>query len=62
MNNAGRSQRAEGAATELGVDRAILELNVLGTLSLTKQVLPKMVENREGHLVIMSSVAGKIGK
>ena len=61
MNNAGRSQRAEAVATELDVDRAVLDLNVVGTLSLTKAVLPEMVACRSGCVVIMSSLAGKIG-
>ena len=61
MNNAGRSQRAEAVATELAVDRALMDLNVLSTLSLTKAVLPEMIECREGCVVVISSVAGKIG-
>ncbi len=61
MNNAGRSQRAEAVNTDLEVDKAIIDLNFLSTLSLTKAVLPTMIEHREGSLVIISSVAGKIG-
>ena len=61
MNNAGRSQIAEATAAELAVDRAIFDLNVIGTISLTKAVLPGMVERREGCVVSISSVAGKIG-
>jgi len=40
----------------------MLDLNVLGVLSLTKQVLPHMLERKNGHIVNMSSVAGKLGK
>ena len=47
--------------TELAVDRAVLDLNVLGTLSLTRAVLPHMVDQKEGSVVFMSSVAGKMG-
>lgn len=61
MNNAARSQRAEAIHTDLSVDRALFDLNVFSTISLTKAVLPKMIENREGSLVIISSVAGKLG-
>ena len=61
VNNAGRSQRAEAIRTELAVDRALMDLNVLGTLSLTKAVLPEMVECRSGCVVVINSVAGKIG-
>ena len=62
VNNAGRSQRAEAIATDLEVDRAVLELNTIGTISLTKSVLPHMIEQRCGSIVIVSSVAGKMGK
>jgi dehydrogenase/reductase SDR family protein 7 len=40
----------------------MLEINVLSVLSLTKQVLPHMIERKEGHIVNMSSIAGKLGK
>lgn len=61
VNNAGRSQRAEAIATDLEVDRAVLELNTIGTISLTKAVLPHMVEQRSGTILVISSVAGKMG-
>lgn len=61
VNNAGRSQRAVAMDTEQAVDKALLELNVIGTISLTKSVLPHMVEQKEGALIFMSSVAGKMG-
>jgi len=61
VNNAGRSQRAAWEHTDLQVDRDMLELNVLSVLSLTKRVLPHMLDRGQGHIVNMSSVAGKIG-
>ncbi|XP_067682472.1 dehydrogenase/reductase SDR family member 7-like isoform X2 [Haliotis asinina] len=61
VNNAGRSQRAEWVKTSIDVDREMLETNVLGPLSLTKAVLPDMIARRDGHIVVMSSVAGKVG-
>ncbi|XP_046579945.1 dehydrogenase/reductase SDR family member 7-like [Haliotis rubra] len=61
VNNAGRSQRAEWVKTSVVVDREMLETNVLGPLSLTKAVLPDMIARRDGHIVVMSSVAGKVG-
>ena len=47
--------------TDLEVDKAIFELNTMGTLSLTKCVLPHMIERGSGHLTVISSVAGRIG-
>lgn len=61
VNNAGRSQRAEWIKTSLDVDKQVLNVNVLGVLSLTKLVLPHMVEKKAGHIVNTSSIAGKIG-
>lgn len=61
VNNAGRTQRADWEKTELAVDREMLEINVLSVLSLTKLVLPHMLDRREGHIVNMSSLAGKLG-
>ena len=61
VNNAGRSQRASAVETKLEVDRAVLEINTFGTLSLTKAVLPHLVEQKEGYIVVISSVAGKLG-
>lgn len=61
VNNAGRSQRASWADISLEVDRQMLETNVLGVLSLTRCVLPHMIQRRAGHIVITSSVAGKLG-
>ena len=62
MNNAGRSQKALVEKTSLEVDRALLDLNVVGTISLTKAVFPHMIERQEGQIVVVSSIAGKIGK
>ena len=50
------------ADTELEIDRQMLDLNVLSILSLTKLVLPHMLERKQGHIVAMSSIAGKMGK
>ena len=62
MNNAGRSQRSFLEKTSLEVDRALLDLNVVGPISLTKAVLPHMIERQEGQIVVVSSLAGKLGK
>ena len=60
VNNAGRSQRAWPEKTSLEVNRALLDLNVVGTISLTKAVLPHMIERHEGQIVVLSSILGKI--
>ena len=61
VNNAGRSQRGLAERTPLAVDRDMFELNVFGVISLTKAVLPAMLEAGRGVIVTTSSVAGKTG-
>lgn len=43
------------------VDKAMLTVNVLGQISLTKAVLPHMIKQKAGQIIVTSSVAGKVG-
>jgi len=61
VNNAGISQRSRCIDTDMEVYRQLFEVDVLGQIALTKQVLPLMYRQKSGHIVITSSVAGKIG-
>lgn len=61
VNNAGISQRALAHETALDVDRRVMEVDFFGPITLTKLVLPRMIEQQSGHLVVTSSVAGKHG-
>ncbi len=60
-NCGGLSQRAEASETSLEVDRRIMEINYFGTIALTKAVLPYMQEQKSGHIIAISSIAGKFG-
>ena len=62
VNNAGRSSKGSAVKTAIDVDRQIYEVNVLGTISLTRHVLSNMIKRKQGHIVVTSSLAGKIGK
>ena len=62
VNNAGRSQRAFVIDSPLQIDRDIINVNVVGPISLTKCVLPHMVARRHGYLLVTSSVTGKLRK
>ena len=62
VNNGARGQLGLISKTSLEVDRAILDLNTVGTISLTKAILPHMIERREGQIVVVSSIGGKFGK
>lgn len=61
INNAGISQRDLALNTNLSVDRKIMEVNYFGTLAITKVVAADMQARKTGHIVVMSSVLGKIG-
>lgn len=56
---AGISQRGTAVNTELKVDRYLIELNYLGPVALTKQVLPSMIARGAGQIVAISSLLGK---
>lgn len=61
INNGGISQRALTKDTPLDIDRKIMEVNFFGTIALTKSVLPLMLKQKSGHIIAMSSIAGKFG-
>ncbi len=61
INNAGRSQRSLATETPLEIDRNIMELNFFSVVALTKLVLPQMLKNKSGHIVVISSITGKLG-
>lgn len=61
VNNAGVSQRSRCIDTDMAVYRQLMEIDVLGQIALTREVLPLMYRQGSGHMVVTSSVAGKIG-
>uniref|UniRef100_A0A3Q4GSK1 Dehydrogenase/reductase (SDR family) member 7 n=1 Tax=Neolamprologus brichardi TaxID=32507 RepID=A0A3Q4GSK1_NEOBR len=61
INNGGRSQRSLFLETSVDVCQALMELNFLGTVSLTKQVLPHMTQRGRGSIVTVSSLVGLAG-
>lgn len=61
VNNAGISQRALAKDTQLSVDQRVMDVNFIGTVAVTKAVLPTMLHQRFGQIVVISSVMGKIG-
>lgn len=46
--------------TSLDVFKELIELNYLGTVSLTKCVLPHMIERKQGKIVTVNSMVGII--
>ncbi len=61
FNNAGLSQRSHLKETSEEVDRLLMEVNYFGTIALTKALLPQLRKQRESHIAVVSSLAGKFG-
>jgi len=61
FNNGGLSQRGEASETGLDIDRRIMEINYFGNIALAKAVLPFMQKQQSGHIIVISSIAGKFG-
>jgi len=61
INNAGISQRSLIAATEFKVFKALIDIDYLGTVALSRALLPHFIEQKSGHFVVVSSVMGKYG-
>ncbi len=61
INNAGIGQRSLAKDTSIDVDRKIMNINYIGTIALTKAVLPNMMVHDLGHIVVNSSLTGKFG-
>ena len=59
INNGGISQRSPIIETSIEVDKKLMEVDYLGTVALSKALLPYFVENKSGHYVVVSSLMGK---
>ncbi len=61
FNNGGMSQRSEVISTPLSIDRKLMEVNYFAPVALSKCVLPFMIKQGNGHIIVISSIAGKFG-
>lgn len=61
VNNAGYGNVAPIEETSIEEFRAQIETNLFGTIILTKAALPYFREQRSGHFIQVSSIAGRIG-
>ena len=61
INNAGVSQRSLAAETSFDVDESLIATNFLGTVAVTKSILPGMIAKEAGQIVVITSIVGKIG-
>ena len=61
FNNAGISSRALAIESPVEIDRKVMDIDYFSVIALTKSVLPIMIRQNSGHIVVTSSVVGKIG-
>ena len=61
INNAGLSQRSLVAETNFDVYKKLMDVNYLGTIALSKAVLPIFIKQNHGHFVTVTSLMGKFG-
>lgn len=61
LNNGGVSQRSELAKTNTKVLREIMEINFFGAAILTREVVPRMLEQGFGNIAVVTSVTGLFG-
>lgn len=59
INNGGISQRSLVIDTHIEVYKKLVDIDYLGTVALTKALLPHFVERQTGQFVTVSSVMGK---
>ncbi|WP_297764267.1 SDR family oxidoreductase [uncultured Muriicola sp.] len=61
INNAGISQRSLIADTHFDVYKKLIDINYLGTIALSKAVLPHFIAQQKGHFVTITSLMGRFG-
>lgn len=61
VNNGGISQRSLASETTIDVDERLMAINYLGSVALTKAVLPHFIQKKKGHFITITSIVGKIG-
>lgn len=61
INNAGLSQRSLAIDTDLSVTKRLLDVDLTGTIAVTKSVLEPMIQQKSGQIVVITSIMGKLG-
>lgn len=61
IQNAGVSQRSKIIDTAYHVYEKLIQMNYLSLVYLTKLILPDMIKNQGGQIIVISSLAGKVG-
>lgn len=61
VNNAGYGRHRRFADWDLDDIERMMQVNFLGSVYWTRAVLPRLLQQRQGWIVFMASVAGRIG-
>ncbi len=59
INNGGISQRSLIIDTAIEVDKKLMDIDYLGTVALSKALLPHFIAQKSGHFVTVTSLMGK---
>lgn len=59
VNNGGISQRSLIIDTDILVDKKLMDIDYLGTVALSKALLPHFITQQSGHFVTVTSLMGK---
>jgi short-subunit dehydrogenase len=59
--NGGVSQRSLARDTALDVDRALMTVNYLANVAITKAALPSLFDQPRPQIVVISSIVGRVG-
>lgn len=59
INNGGISQQSLIIDTDISVDKKLIDIDYLGTIAITKALLPHFVKRQSGQFVTVTSVMGK---
>ena len=60
VNNARRAQRCKVVDMSLDVVKKTIDLDLMAQISLTNEFLPHVVSGKQGYILGMSSIAGKL--
>lgn len=60
VNNAGLSHWSKINDTSMDVIKRIMNVNYLGSVAMAKAVLPEMLSQKSGNIVVVASILGKI--
>ncbi len=61
FNAAGSSRPGMFAEQENEIYHQMMDLNYFGTVNVIKKILPRMIQRRSGHVILISSIAGYAG-